>query len=150
MRHICYDEAIGPECFGGDEYRADEPTPEEQERTEAKLVREERLYAAEREKASRAELVNEARDLLRAFPCLANVQIACEAYEYDDDRGIAVVTSQEKVRVTFAPNASLDDTGIDSLNASIEALQSSAQNYAVAAGLLDRTLTITRDAEVVK
>lgn len=149
MRHICYDEAIGPECFGGDEYRADEPNPEEQERAEAKLVREERLYAAEREKASRAELVNEARDLLRAFPCITNVQIACESHEVDDDRG-SNLYSQEKVRVTFAPNASLDDTGIDSLNASIEALQSSAQNYAVAAGLLDRTLTITRDGEAVK
>ena len=144
-----FDEAIGPECFGGDEYAPDEPTPEEQDRAESQLACDERLYAAAREKASRDELVREARELLAAFPCLVSVMVACEAYEYDDDT-VSRISSQEKVSVTFAPGASLDGDGIESLVARIDALQLVALERSVAAGLLDRTLTVTRDADVAK
>ena len=144
-----FDEAIGPECFGGDEYAPDEPTPEEQDRAESQLACDERLYAAAREKASRDELVREARELLAAFPCLTNVMVACESYEYDDGAA-SRISSQEKVSVTFAPGASLDGDGIDSLDRSIDAMQQVALERSVAAGLLDRTLTVTRETDVVK
>ena len=151
MNPTRYDEAIGPECFGGDEYADNDPAhnPDDYDLAERAHAREEHAYAAAREKASRDELVREARELLAAFPCLVNVMVACEAYEYDDGAA-SRISSQEKVSVTFAPGASLDGDGIDSLDRSIDAMQQVALERSVAAGLLDRTLTVTRETDVVK